>query len=521
MADDLPWEQEQEIASFIYQPTPAEVVATRDPVEFLWEQRIPAGKVSIFSGAGGSGKSSLLTGFAVARACGKRFLGKLTPQGATLVVSAEDTVIDYMRKVDAWRETYPDLDPVAIARNLKILPLVGWDYRLVGGRYNSVRVEIERVDRLAVACRGLTPRPDLIILETASRFGAGDENSNEAAAALIAACERLADIAQAAVLLVSHTGKGAAREQIIDAYSARGASAFVDNARSALVLGTIAPDRAKRLALTVEEARELLVLACPKANLAGRTNDIVLERVETVHGLVLRPFDGGGMSDSEAVAVGIAAAAAKHVENGRRLREVIAKLTQEGTAVTARLLREEQRAAIRWITYRDIPEIIEQAISDGWLVAAEGSKRGGKVLLPGPRTTEAVAVVAAVAMQPLDGCNRSIPPYSLSNGEAVASGCIDPPCTASQAVAGSLSLIGTQPLQPLGSTKNNNSLAQPPNQVVARTSATASSVDSNGLLPNIPAAPTNGAAENKSTNIPAREKSPNIPAKAATDLPWS
>jgi hypothetical protein len=311
------------------------------------------------------------------------------------VVSAEDTVIDYMRKVDAWRETYPDLDPIAIARNLKILPLVGWDYRLVGGRYGGVRVEIERVDRLAVAVRSLDPRPDLIILETASRFGAGDENSNEAAAALIAACERLADIAQAAVLLVSHVGKSAAKEQYLDAYAARGASAFTDNARSALVLGTLAPDRVKRLALTPDEARNLLLLTCPKANLAGRTADIVLERVETIHGLVLRSFDTGSMSDAEAVTASIVVAKVKHAENGRRLREVIVQLTREGTAVTSNLLRDEHRAATRWIPIRDYSELIEQAVEDGWLEYSVGPKRG-RVILPGARTSAEVGSVGSV-----------------------------------------------------------------------------------------------------------------------------
>jgi len=410
VASDLPWEQDQEITSFIHQPTVAEVVATRDPVPFIWEARIPAGKVSIFSGAGGSGKSSLLVGFALARACGKRFLGRLTRPGATLVVSAEDTVIDYMRKVDAWRETYPDLDPTAIARNLKILPLVGWDYRLVGGRYGGVRVEIERVDRLAVAVRSLDPRPDLIILETASRFGAGDENSNEAAAALIAACERLADIAQAAVLLVSHVGKSAAKEQYLDAYAARGASAFTDNARSALVLGTLAPDRVKRLALTPDEARNLLLLTCPKPNLAARTADIVLERVETIHGLVLRPFDSGGMSDAEAVTASIAVAKIKHAENGRRLREVIVKLTQEGTVVTASLLRDAHRAATRWIPIRDYSELIEQAVEDKWLEYSIGPKRG-RVIIPGPKTA---AEGRSVGSQPAGVRSDPPPPQGVS-----------------------------------------------------------------------------------------------------------
>jgi hypothetical protein len=382
---EFPWEKD--LLSLIHQPTPQEVEATRPPVPFIWEGRIPAGRVSIFSGAGGSGKSSLLVGLALARACGVRFLGKATRPGTTLVISAEDTIIDYMRKVDAWREVYRQLDPVAVARHLKILPLTGEDYRLVGGRFGSTYVERERVDRLAVAARMLDPRPDLIILETVSRFGAGDENSNEGAAALIAACERLSSIAESAVLPVAHVGKASAKEQNVDAYAARGASAFVDNARSALVLGTISPDRAKRLALTPEEARALLVLACPKANLAGRSADIVLERVETPHGLVLRPFDGGGMSDAEAVAVSVQAARQRHVENGRRLREVVASLTAAGVAVTGNLLRDEHRAATRWIPTRDYSEFIEQAVADKWLEYSVGSKRG-RIVVPGPRTSE-------------------------------------------------------------------------------------------------------------------------------------
>ena len=380
---EFPWERD--LLSLIYQPTSAEVAATRAPVPFIWEGRIPAGRVSIFSGAGGSGKSSLLVGLVLARACGARFLGKATRGGTTLVISAEDTVIDYMRKIDAWREVYRKIDPVAVARHLKILPLVGEDYRLVSGRYGGTRVEIERVDRLAVAARSLAPRPDLIIVETASRFGAGDENSNESAACLIAACERLASIAEAAVLIVAHVGKTAAREQIVDAYSSRGASAFTDNARSALVLGTISPDRAKRLALTPEEARDLLVLACPKANLAGRSGDIVLERVETAHGLVLRAIDSGGMSDVDAATASAQAARQRRDESGRRLRAVVETLTAAGAAVTTNLLREEHRAATKWIPIRDYQAVIDDAVTDGWLGTVDGPKRG-KAIIPGIRT---------------------------------------------------------------------------------------------------------------------------------------
>jgi hypothetical protein len=380
VSDDLPFIRD--FVSLIHQPSPEEILATREPIPFILDRRIPCGKVAIFAGAGGGGKSSILVGLALARATGRKFLGLDTRPGATLVLSAEDNVTDYLRKVDAWREVYPALSPQDIARNLQILPLVGEDFRFVSGRFGNVRVEIERVDQIAIAARAMVPQPDLIIVETASRFGAGDENSNESAAALIAACERLASHTGAAVLIVAHVGKTAARESTIDAYSARGASAFVDNARAALVLGTISQDRAKRLGLTAEEAENLLVLATPKSNFAPRAGDLVLERIETPHGLVLRPYEGGGMSLEEATRASIRQSQERRASNGQRLRTVVENLTASGVMVSFAKLRDDHRAAVAFISIRDLKETIEHAISDGYLTAAQGPKRG-QILLPG------------------------------------------------------------------------------------------------------------------------------------------
>lgn len=517
MADELPWEPD--LLSRIHQPTPQQVTATRDPVPFIWESRIPAEKVSIFSGAGGSGKSSLLVGLVLARACGRRFLGKLTRPGATLVVSAEDAVIDYMRKVDAWREVYRDLDPVAIARNLQILPLVGEDFRLVGGRYGGCYVERERVDRLSVAARAMNPRPDLIILETASRFGVGDENSNESAAALIAACERLSSNAQAAVTLVAHVGKAAAREQTVDAYSARGASAFTDNARSALVLGTISPDRAKRLALTADEARDLLIVACPKANLAGRSADIVVERVETVHGLVLRPFEGGGMTMEDRVTAGRVAAMAKREERGRLLRALVLDLTQAGTVVTPRLLRDEQRVALRNIPVREIPEVVEQAVADGWLAVGDIAKKGGgKILLPGSGKRDQVGS-SGIAL-PLEVGSHYKNAESQGNGEVGSSGVRRQSDPHSQVGSQSLSLKETTSDVTTSFPSEINALGQNGVRSGNTGSVTTSTVASNGLFPNIPPG-GNGVPKIPPNNSPVapENKSPNIPA--ANVPPWA
>lgn len=386
-----------DLSSRLTRPTADALTHPRAPIGFLWDRRIPEGKVTVLAGAGGTGKSSFLVGLAVARACGHQFLGVPTKPGATCFLSAEDNLTDYLRKWDAWKSVYPNLDANKVAENLSIWEFVGEDFRLVATRYGEVTADVGRIDDVAQGINSLNPRPDLIVIETASRFGAGDENANGAAAALVSACERLAAVTNAAILLMTHVGKTAARSATVDAYAPRGASALTDNARSVLVLSDIPKetdgDGAKKaqmrlLGRPLEPGEDFLVLAAGKSNFARRAAHIIVERVETPHGLVLRGIAGGNMAHrSEEDVVQAAKKAAGEVKaqrkaTGLRLRTVIATLTHDGAKVTLTALKEKHRALLG-LPIREIPTAVEEAITDGYLRMEDSlTKGGGKIIFP-------------------------------------------------------------------------------------------------------------------------------------------
>lgn len=394
MADDgIPFRQP--LADRLHRPTAEEIQHTRAPIAFLWDRRIPAGKVTILAGAGGTGKSSFLVGLALARATGHPFLGVPTIPGATLFLSAEDSMTDYLRKVDAWRSLYPTLDAEKISRNVSIWEFIGEDFRIVSSRFGEVTANAARVDEIVVGVLSLDPRPDLIVIETASRFGAGDENANGAAAALIAACERLSEMTSAAILLMTHVGKAAARTATVDAYAPRGASALTDNARSVLVLSDIprGTDSAARAAQErilgrhLDPGEDLLVLAAGKSNFAPRAGHVIVERIATPYGLTMKSIGGSRGASSQSAEefkatisrVAADARTARQLQ-GERLRAIVVELSAAGEVVTARRLREVWADKVG-IPVKRILEAADDAVRDGFLLETVGA-RGMKILTP-------------------------------------------------------------------------------------------------------------------------------------------
>lgn len=374
--------------------TTAEALADGfEPVPFVWDRRIPCGKVTVFAGAGGGGKSSLLVGLAIARAIGKGLFRIPTMEGSTLFISGEDTPTDYWRRITAWTGQARGVDLGAIARNVKVLDFVGEDYRLVVAKGGDYFIREARVNGIVVAARSMIPRPSMIVVETASRFGAGDE-TNGSAAALVNACESIARQTGAAVVLVAHVGKSHSREQTIDAYAARGGSALADNARAVLVLSEMPKDPGRQkeiLGRKLRDGERILVLAAPKENFAPGSAPILLQRFPTPQGLVLREYvdlqaasaeDDARVPDAETVEAAALSAEARRAAWGNKLREVVALLAARGVTVGTKALKGAEYATLLSpIPARAISDAIVNAIEDGYLVAeAKPEGRGHRIL---------------------------------------------------------------------------------------------------------------------------------------------
>lgn len=87
--------------------------------------------------------------------------------------------------------------------------------------------------------------PALMIFDPLISFGASEAMVNDNEQALIHAARRIIAALECCVRYVHHTGKGNARDGLVDQYSSRGGSALPDGARMVTVLTTYDPKKDK------------------------------------------------------------------------------------------------------------------------------------------------------------------------------------------------------------------------------------------------------------------------------------
>lgn len=354
----------------------------RDPPEkvFVWDGRIPLGDVGVFSAKGGAGKTALLIGLAIHRATGAPFLGRAVRRGTTVILTAEDSREDYLRKIAAWRTWLgPHLDLAAVAKHVHLIDVTGVPFRLVQSSYGE-HVPTAHVDMLIEVVKTRAPDADLIIIETVSRVGS--DESNPGLSALVCASETVAKRTGASVQLVAHHGQDAARRNVGDEHATRGGTAITANGRFTITLtGMNDEDVPKFLpgaTLSPQQQAELSILRVPKINPAPRQEPIVLQIVPTHWGLVLREYDAGVSSDPE--------------ERKRSLRRTIGSgllaLTSRhakiGDPLSVTRLRQGLYKQVPGLAKQNIDTAVTDAIEDGFIrkVEREG-KGGGYALVPG------------------------------------------------------------------------------------------------------------------------------------------
>jgi RecA-family ATPase len=379
---------------------------------FLLDKRIPAGKVTLLAAPGGSCKTTWAMGLALHRAIALDYLGLKTSPGATAFVTLEDSTEDLIDKAKVWTRADPRLagaaDKIAII-DVPRMVTVELDERplemptFVTSRFGRHRVEVATVDAIASTIADLKLGIDLIVVETASRWGSGDE-SNGTAAALISACERLSFKTGAAILLTHHSGKAAKRDRVIDAYVARGASAFGDNARSVLYIG--APNTAKLHAWlgdapTDEQMDRWLVFSHEKSNFGIKGEDVFLaprayrERdADPSLGLTLERVQS---PDEQAVRAARNAARERRAGVGRALAAIVERLGADGVEPTERAMRDLP-AEERPVAKAKMGAALRDAVRDGLLFDSGRRSKGGvvyEVARSGPGQTETLQAAQA------------------------------------------------------------------------------------------------------------------------------
>jgi RecA-family ATPase len=230
--------------------TPAPIVAT--PFAWRAEADIPRrmwlyGRhllrrfVSVDVAAGGTGKSSVKIGEALAMASGRNLYDAEVHDGPLNVwlYNLEDPAEESERRIHAtakWFKIAPqDVDGrmfVDSGRDQRCVIATETEYgaRIAQPVYEQIKAQI--IER----------KIDVLIIDPFVSSHEVSENDNRAIDAVVKAWGRLADECNCSINLVHHVRKGNGTETNAD--SARGAKSLVDAARSVVVFNRMSPDEA-------------------------------------------------------------------------------------------------------------------------------------------------------------------------------------------------------------------------------------------------------------------------------------
>jgi len=206
--------------------------------QFAVNPLFPLKCVTLLVGEGSTGKSYLQLAAMLHIAGGINFLGLPVRAGIVIYFSAEDDHDEVKRRAQRIISQMPADARALSIENFRLIDAVGKDLQFVTSREGITRISNMVDEIVKEVAKSEKEKIQLITVDTLSRVNGGDENSNTVMSAVIKACERIAQCTGAAVCILHHTGKANARTRTTDAYSARGASALSDNARSVLLVCT-------------------------------------------------------------------------------------------------------------------------------------------------------------------------------------------------------------------------------------------------------------------------------------------
>ncbi len=210
-------------------------------IAWLWPERIALGKLTMFAGDPGLGKSMLTAELAAHVSTGKPWPvdGSPCPRGAVLMLSAEDDLADTIR---------PRLDAAgADVTRVYALPMVkdvdpdGHERR----RVPSLVDDLERIEALLKR----HPEIRLLTIDPVSAYLAGvDSHKNTDMRAVLSPWADMAARRKVAIVCISHLNKGSGQAM----YRTAGSIAFTAAARAVFGVVKDKEDELRRLVVPVK-----------------------------------------------------------------------------------------------------------------------------------------------------------------------------------------------------------------------------------------------------------------------------
>lgn len=255
------------------------------PRRWLIKDVIPASIVFALVAPGGTGKTMASLQLGVSCATGLPFAGmwEVGDAGAVLMLLGEDDDAELHRRIHNISTRLDESNPGALAllgKNLYIKSVVGEDNLMTTTDPHSKEVgHTALIDRLILTAKQI-PNLKLIVIDPASRFRGGDENSAPDTTRFVQALERVTQATGAALMLIHHTNKGSMNSAAASQSAARGSSALTDGVRLQINLATLNKEANKRHRYAEEDLKRYVTLSITKTNYSAPQNDILLQRGE-------------------------------------------------------------------------------------------------------------------------------------------------------------------------------------------------------------------------------------------------
>ena len=233
-----------------------------EPVNWLWQDRIALGKITLIAGDPGLGKSLITSMLAsvVSKGYGWPLDNSTSPIGDVILLSAEDDPADTIRpRLDAARA---DCNHIHIIEAIKEISADG----SATPRIFSFKKDIAALDQ----CLFSFPNCKLVVIDPVSAYLDGtDGNSNSDIRGLFAPLVQLAGKYKVAVVLIQHLNKGGGTNAL---YRPMGSLAFIATARASFIVVKDPDNPQRRLFMPA------------KNNLAKENNGLAYFIVEAENG---------------------------------------------------------------------------------------------------------------------------------------------------------------------------------------------------------------------------------------------
>jgi hypothetical protein len=239
-------------------------------IAWLWQGRIPLGKLTLIDGDPGTGKSALATDLAARASTGRPFPdGSPCERGGVVLLSAEDGLADTIRP----RLEAAGADLGRVLSLATVSDSEGERLLSIPEDIDIIRRGIERVDAR------------LVVVDPLMAFLSGDVNSHrdQDVRKALAPLAKLAEETGAAIVVVRHLNKTTGGSPL---YRGGGSIGIVGQARSALLVAKHPEDDQRR------------VLAPVKSNLAAPAPSLVYALREATNGAVRVEWKGATSLDA-------------------------------------------------------------------------------------------------------------------------------------------------------------------------------------------------------------------------------